>query len=87
MHFFPYVTNTQAYQKKLENWKNESLVGLTPEHKKVSLAKLYLENEVHQSTQKMTKIKVLEKNNSKENIRICRSLVPCYRMFKCQFNR
>ena len=30
MRFFPYVTNTQAYQQKLENRKNESLVGLAP---------------------------------------------------------
>ena len=32
MHFFPYVTNTQAYHRKLENRKNDSLVGLTPVH-------------------------------------------------------
>ena len=30
MRFFPYVTNTQAYQWNTENRKNESLVGLTP---------------------------------------------------------
>ena len=30
MRFFQYVTNTQAYQQKSENQKNESLVGLTP---------------------------------------------------------
>ena len=28
--FFPYVTNTKAYQRKSETWKNESLVRLTP---------------------------------------------------------
>ena len=28
--FFPYVTNTQAYQRKSETRKNESLVRLTP---------------------------------------------------------
>ena len=27
--FFPYVTNTQAYQRKSEIWKNESLAGST----------------------------------------------------------
>ena len=28
--FFPYVTNTQAYQRKSETRKNESFVRLTP---------------------------------------------------------
>ena len=31
MRFFAYVTNTQAYQRKSEIWKNESLVRLTPD--------------------------------------------------------
>ncbi len=29
--FFPYVTNTQAYQRKSENEEKQSLVGLAPE--------------------------------------------------------
>ena len=29
--FFPYVTNTQAYKRKSETRKNESLVRLTPD--------------------------------------------------------
>ena len=31
MCFFPYVTNTQAYQQKSEKLKNESLLGSTPD--------------------------------------------------------
>ena len=30
IHIFPFLTNTQAYQQKSENRKNESLVGSTP---------------------------------------------------------
>ena len=31
MRFFPYVTNTQAYQRKSENEEKQSLVGLAQE--------------------------------------------------------
>ena len=44
VRFFAYATNTQAYQQKSENRKNESLVGLTPadedrqRHENISLS-------------------------------------------------